>query len=248
MNEQSNIQERLSLLEASLKRARLINIIVLCMCSCMVFAGFINKDKILSIDNVEADNISTQNIDIIDKSGKRRMKIGMSADQKVGIISIFGKEPGIPVLLLNADITGSNSAIALYDSKAKPRYTVKIENDTNCYTFHYDKDGKLSGGTFNIGGISSIYTSKLFITDSANVNRTVIGLDEKDNYNPYILFTDHKSKIKSKWFYSSKGPSGFGLYNDNQQNIGLLGILPNGKSFVAFSDSSGTKQVVLPEK
>ncbi|MFZ4568093.1 MAG: hypothetical protein ACOYND_03570 [Bacteroidota bacterium] len=248
MQHTEDIHKRLHLVEISLKRTRLINILLMCICSCMLFYGFIGKDKILLIDNIEADNIAVNNIDIVDKSGKRRMKIGMSADQKISIISIFGKESGIPAILLNSDLTGTNSAIAFFDSQSKPKYTVKVENDTNCYTFQYDKNGKVSGGYFNIGGISSIYTSRIHITDSANVNRTVIALDEKDNYNPYIIFADSKSKIRSKWNYSSTGPSGFALFNEKQQNHGFFGVLPNGKTFVTLFDSLGNKQILLPDK
>jgi len=248
MKQTEDIHKHLQVLEISLKRTRLLNILLVCLCSCILFYGFIGKDKILSIDNIEADNIAVNNIDIVDKSGKRRMKIGMSADQKISIISIFGKESGIPAILLNSDLTGTNSAIAFYDSKSRPKYTVKVENDTNCYTFQYDKNGKVSGGYFNIGGISSIYTSRIHLTDTANVNRTVIALDEKDNYNPFILFADNKSKIRSKWYYSSNGPSGFALFNEKQQNQGIFGMLPNGNTFVTLYDSLGNKQILMPGK
>lgn len=70
---------------------RLSNILLICICSCILFYGFIGKDKILSIDNIEADNIAVNNIDIVDKSGKRRMKIGMSADQKLALYPFLEK-------------------------------------------------------------------------------------------------------------------------------------------------------------
>lgn len=70
MQQTEEIHKRLHLLETSLKRMRLSNILLICICSCILFYGFIGKDKILSIDNIEADNIAVNNIDIVDKSGK----------------------------------------------------------------------------------------------------------------------------------------------------------------------------------
>jgi hypothetical protein len=242
------MQQRIRDMENSMRTMRRITF-VLAVFSCTVLAaGFIAADRILRIDKVEAASIQTGELSIADKNGRSRIRIGLAQDDAIAYLMMFGTDTTKPILTLNAAGTGQSAAIGILDSKGRQKFVIRNDNDTNSFVYCYNAEGKLAGGLFNLGGATALYARRIILSDTAGKTRATFTLEEADTFNPQISFFDKNGSLRTKMFHTDKGPSGLGLFDSKLKNRGLFGIVPAGKSYVLFNDSTGTPQVMIPQQ
>ena len=247
MSKSENQEERIEQLEKTIGTMRKWMIVSVTAVIGLLILGAAEADRILRIDKVEADKIQTGSMSIFDSKGKRRMFMGLSKDEKLFSFMIYGQDSIKPVLSFSGSGDGKTASISMTDSKGIPKLILKTDNDTNTNVLVFDKKGSIIGGIFNAASNPTVYARKLLLTDSVGVVRGSFLVDENDNYNPALALFSPKSTLKAKLFYSEKSASGLGFFDNKFVNRGLLGILPNGHSYILFNDSTGKIRYLTPE-
>lgn len=241
------LEYRLHKLEKSNRRLRSLLMICALFISGGLILGIAEADRLLRIDKVETVSISTGDLSIIDSKGKRRMFMGLSKDESVSSIMIYGADSVKPVIALSAMNDGLASSISLADSKGKDKMVIRTDKENNVSLYYFNNDGKVIGGFLNTKGMPMVYAQKVHVTDTMGIPRASLIVDEKEQYQPKLSFFDANSKLRAGLFFSEKGISGLGFFDKNLKNRGLFGILPQGQSYLLINDSLGKKSLMIPD-
>lgn len=241
------LEYRLQKLEKSNSRLRSILLICVIFISGALILGIAEADRFLRIDRVEAGTVVTRDLSIIDSKGKRRVYMGLSKDESVSSIMIYGADSIKPVIALSGLKDGLASSISLADSKGKDKMVIRTDKENNVSLYYFNNDGKVIGGFLNTKGMPMVYAQKVHVTDTMGIPRASLIVDEKDHYQPGLSFFDSNSKLRARLFFSEKGISGLGFFDKNLKNRGLFGILPQGQSYLLINDSLGKKSLMIPD-
>jgi len=242
-----HMQQRLMSLEKSIRRMRITLLLCISILAGGLILGIAEADRLLRVDKVETLSLATGDISIIDAKGKRRMYMGISKDQSIASIMIYGADSLKPIIALSSSKDGSGASISLADSKGRDKMVIKTDKDNNASVFYFNDAGRVTGGFMNSGGIPVLYAQKVHVTDTTGIPRASLLTDEKDGYQPGLSFFDSGSQLRTRLFFSEKGISGLGFFDKNLKNRGLFGILPQGQAYVLINDSLGKKQSMIPE-
>lgn len=241
------IQKRLQELETSIRRLRMALVCCIAILLGGLILGMAEADRLLRVDKVETLSLATGDISIIDAKGKRRMFMGISKDQSVSSIMIYGADSLKPIIALSSAKDGSGASISLSDSKGRDKMVIKTDKEDNASVYYFNDAGKVTGGFMNTGGIPVLYAQKVHVTDTLGIPRASLLTDEKDGYQPGLSFFDSRAQLRTRLFFSEKGISGLGFFDKNLKNRGLFGILPQGQAYVLINDSLGKRESMVPD-
>lgn len=240
-------KDRIIALEKTVHKMRVALILCIIILSGGLILGVAEADRLLRVDRVETLSLAAGDISIIDAKGKRRMFMGISKDQSVASIMIYGSDSIKPVISLSSLNDGTGASISLADTKGKDKIVIKTDKENNASVYYFNDAGKVIGGFMNSGGIPMVYAQKVHVTDTLGIPRASLSTDEKDGYQPGLSFFDTGSQLRTRLFFSEKGISGLGFFDKNLKNRGLFGILPQGQAYILINDSAGKRVSMMPD-
>jgi hypothetical protein len=240
-------EQRILQLEKSVKNMRLMLIICACIISGGLLLGIAEADRLLRIDKVEAISVTTRDITIIDSKGNRRAFLGMSRDESIASIQLFGADSVKPVIAFSSSRDGKNSSIAINDSKGKERMLIRLDNDSTSYMTQYTANGNVGNAFIVKKDKPYMYGRNLSLTDTSSKVRASFMLDEIQSFHPMLSYYDAKNKLRTRLFYSDKSVSGLALFDANVKNRALFGMSQQNTPLVLLNDSIGKPMLILPE-
>jgi hypothetical protein len=247
MEMHEELEYRLQKLEKSNSRLRSILLICVIFISGALILGIAEADRFLRIDQVEAISITSREFSITDSKGKRRIFIGMSKDESIASIQLFGADSVKPAMELSTSRDGKNSSIAIADSKGKDKMLIRLDNDSSSYITQFTSNGNIGNAFIVKKDRPYMYSRNLSLTDTIGKVHASFVLDEEQAFHPMISFFDSKNILKTRLFYSEKSVSGLAFFDNTLKNRGLFGMTLQQVPVMVFNDSSGKPIGVYPD-
>jgi hypothetical protein len=241
------LEYRLQKLEKSNRRLRSILLICVLFISGALMLGIAEADRLLRIDQVEAVTITSREFSIIDSKGKRRIFFGMSKDESIASIQLFGADSVKPVMALSTSRDGKNSSIAIADSKGKDKMLIRLDNDSSSYITQFTSNSNIGNAFIVKKDKPYMYSRNLSLTDTIGKVHASFVLNEEQAFNPMISFFDSKNILKTRLFYSEKSVSGLAFFDNALKNRGLFGMTLQQVPVMVFNDSTGKPIGVYPD-
>lgn len=241
------LEYRIQKLEKSNAKLRFLLLTCTMFLSGALILGIAEADRLLRIDQVEAVSITSKDISIIDSKGKRRIFLGMTKDESIASVQVFGTDSTKPVIAFSASRDGKNSSIALNDSKGKEKMLIRLDNDSTSYMTQYTANGNVGNAFIVKKDKPYIYGRNISLTDTSNKIRASFLLDESLVFQPQLSFYDAKNSLRTRLFHSDKSISGLAFFDANLKNRGLFGMSQQSSPLVVLNDSTGKPMLILPE-
>ena len=242
------LEYRLQKLEKSNRRLRSFLLICVLFISCALIVGIAEADRLLRIDQVDAITITTKDISIIDSKGKRRVFLGMSKDESITSIQLFGADSVKPAMALSTSRDGKNSSIVIADSKGKDKMLIRLDNDSSSYITQFTSNANIGNAFIVKKDKPYMYTRNLSLTDTIGKVHASFILDEAQGFHPMLSFYDAKNTLKTRLFYSEKSVSGLAFFDNALKNRGLFGMTLQQGPVLVFNDSTGKPTDVYPKE
>ena len=224
---------------------------MLLTCTLIIFGalilGIAEADRLLRIDQVEAISITTREFSILDSKGKRRIFFGMSKDESIASMQLFGVDSVKPILSLSSSSDGKNSSISITDSKGKDKMLIRLDNDSNSYITQFTSNGNIGNAFVLKKDKPYIYSRNLSLTDTIGKVHATFILNEEQAFHPMISFFDSKNILKTRLFYSDKSVSGLAFFDNALKNRGLFGMTLQQVPILLFNDSTGKPIGLYPD-
>lgn len=244
---QNELEYRIQKLEKSNAKLRYMLVFCTIILSGALILGIADAERLLRIDKVETVSITTKDISIVDSKGKQRLFMGVSKDESIITIQLFGADSVKPVMALSTSRDGKNSSISIVDSKGKDKMLIRLENDSNSYINQFTSNGNVGNAFIVKKDKPYMYSRNLSLTDTIGKVHASFNLVEDQAFNPMISFYDSKNTLKTRLFYSDKSINGLAFFDNSLKNRGFFGMTIQHNPFLLFNDSIGKPLSVYPE-